>query len=120
MKKTRNLSNKPQFSTNAWAYLRSTACDGQNINHQKDQIINYCDRFGIALDQVFIDKAISGRTTSVREALNDLIDKTEDVENRPTYLLVSDLSRFSRNSDDLLFFKDVLQKRGIIMQSITD
>jgi Site-specific recombinases, DNA invertase Pin homologs len=71
--------------------------------------------FNIPLEQVFIEKA-SGKNIKDRPVLNNLMGtlKTGDK------LIVDSISRFARNTKDLLELVEQLNEKGIIFKSIKE
>lgn len=71
--------------------------------------------YNIPLEQVFIEKA-SGKNIKDRPVLNNLMGtlKTGDK------LIVDSISRFARNTKDLLELVDQLNAKGIIFKSIKE
>ena len=113
-------SKEHKSSVRSWAYLRDSSSQGQGVNQQLDQITAHCNRFGLLLDQVFIDKGVIGTGTMERNAFNDLLESITDSDNRPALLLVLDFSRISRNPNDFQRYRDFLQMSGVLVHSITD
>jgi len=85
-----------------WAYLRDSGGDGQeqSVPQQKEEIIKYCKRYGLVLSHVFSDVANSGGSIIGRDAFNDMIEMSKDIELRPAGLLLWNFARFARDLND--------------------
>lgn len=71
--------------------------------------------YNIPLEQVFIEKA-SGKNIKDRPVLNNLMGTLETGDK----LIVDSISRFARNTKDLLELVDKLNAKGIIFKSIKE
>jgi len=105
-----------------WAYLRDSGGDGQeqSVPQQKAEIIEYCKKHGLVLANVFTDVAKSGGSVVERDAFHDMIDMSQDVELRPSGLLLWNFARFARDLDDSSYYKALLRKLGLTIHSLTD
>lgn len=89
---------------NAVVYCRvSTDEQVQNLSLpvQKQRTLAYCTHEGWPVVQVFRDEGESAKTTK-REEFQRMLRYCHDPANRVGYVVVNDLSRFSRNANDLL------------------
>lgn len=82
--------------------------DGQSIETQEKKIAAHCEYKGLELVKLYKDAGISAKDTR-RPALQDLIKDAEDGD----YVIVSDLSRLSRNTRDALNLFEEFKERGI-------
>lgn len=71
--------------------------------------------FGIPKEQVFIEKA-SGKNIKDRPVLNNLMGTLQEGDK----LIVDSISRFARNTRDLLELVDQLKKKKVIFESIKE
>lgn len=101
-----------QNKANARGYVRVStsmqADDGQSIETQVKRIQAHCDYRGLNLVKIYQDAGISGKDTNrpaLQEVMNDL--------NKGEYLIISDLSRLSRNTKDALNLLEAFKTKGI-------
>lgn len=83
--------------------------DGLSIDNQNSRIADYCRFKGLNLVKVYEDKGLSGKDTN-RPALQELLS---DIKKGETFI-ITDLSRFSRNTRDALCMLEDLKNRGVI------
>ncbi len=106
-----------------WAYLRDSGgpSQEQSVNQQEQEIIAYCKRYGLALVRApFRDVARSGGSVIGRDEFMSMIDLSEDVKTRPKAVLIWNFARFTRDYNDFVYYKATLNKRGVILHSLTD
>lgn len=89
-----------------------------SIEHQRASIEEYCRINNLTIEKEYIDRAQSA-TTAQRDAFQELI---ADAKCNPswTYVIVYDLSRFSRNMYDALTYMNLLSGMGINLISTTE
>lgn len=111
----------PTGST-VWAYLRDSGGEAQeqSVAQQRAEVDAYCHRNGLFLIRMFADVAKSGGSVVGREAFHDMIDASENPQQRPAGLLLWNFARFARDLDDSSYFKSLLRKRGLVVHSLTD
>jgi DNA invertase Pin-like site-specific DNA recombinase len=105
-----------------WGYLRDSGGGQQekSVAQQESEIRAYCKRYALNLVRVFQDVARSGGSTIKRDEFLQMIDDSEDKSRRPDALLIWNFARFSRDYNDFVFYKSSLQRRGVIVHSLTD
>ena len=105
-----------------WAYLRDSGGPSQDrsVPQQESEIIAYCERHDFSLIKVFRDAARSGGNALARDEFMAMIEHSEDKSIRPNGLLIWNFARFSRDYNDFVFYKSTLQRRGILVHSLTD
>lgn len=82
--------------------------DGQSIETQVKRIQSHCDYKGLNLTKIYTDSGISGKNMN-RPALQELMkDMTKG-----SYVIISDLSRLSRNTKDALNMLEEFKTRGV-------
>ncbi len=103
----------------AYAYARfsSDRQREESIDAQLRAIREYCDREGITIVHVFVDRAQSG-TTDKREEFQSMIKAAGkgDVD----YIIVHKLDRFARNRFDSAFYRRELKKHGVRLLSVLE
>ncbi len=105
-----------------WAYLRDSGgpSQEQSVDQQECEIIAYCKTYDLVLVQIFRDVARSGGSTVGRDEFLSMIDMSEDETIRPRGLLIWNFARFARDYNDSVYYKATINKRGIIVHSLTD
>ena len=92
-------------------YIRvSTDQQENSVITQKEMLSSYSKIHGIDIDDYFIDFGISGKNTLKREKYLELMKFVEG--GKITTIITSSLSRWSRNTLDLLNSIDVLKKNN--------
>ena len=81
-------------------------------------IENYSKLNGIKVDEYFIDFGISGKDTMKREKYLELMDKVSD--GKINTIITTSLSRWSRNTLDLLKSIEVLKKHKVDFRVIKE
>ena len=63
-------------NSKVWGYLRDSGgpSQGESIERQRDEIVQFCTQYGLMLQHLFVDEAHSGGSTSERDEFNQLID----------------------------------------------
>lgn len=105
-----------------WTYLRDSGgpSQDQSVYQQEQEVIAYCKRNNLVLVQVFRDVARSGGSVIGRDEFMSMIDLSEDESVRPQAILIWNFARFARDYNDAVYYKATLNKRGIIVHSLTD
>jgi len=105
-----------------WTYLRDSGgpSQEQSVDQQEREIVAYCKRHCLVLARVFRDVARSGGSVIGRDDFMAMIDLSQDEASRPRALLIWNFARFSRDYNDFVFYKATLNKRGVIVHSLTD
>lgn len=84
----------------AYGYIRvstESQKDRKSLNTQQKSILDYCDNNDLELRDTFRDEGISGRSINGRDGFLELMRSV-----RPgNFVIVYELSRFSRDLDDL-------------------
>lgn len=86
-------------------YIRVSTAE-QNTGRQEEMMR------GLNVERVFIDKS-SGKTTDKREALKEMMEFVREGD----IVIVSEISRFARNTRDLLGLIEELEKKGVEFES---
>lgn len=100
-------------------YIRvSTDNQSNSVITQKETISNYSKLNGLKVDDYFIDFGISGSSTIKRESYIKLMDMVSG--GKVTTIITTSLSRWSRNTLDLLSSIDVLKKHNTDLMVIKE
>lgn len=90
-------------------YIRvSTELQDNSVLTQKETIDNYSKLHGIEIDEHFVDFGISGKDTIKREKYLKLMELVEN--GKVKTIITTSLSRWSRNTLDLLKSIEILKK----------
>ena len=114
---------KLKAGAHVWAYLRDSGgpAQEQSVDQQEQEITAYCKRYNLVLiRQPFRDVARSGGSVVGRDQFMEMIGQSEDESSRPDAVLIWNFARFSRDYNDFVYYKATLNKRGIIVHSLTD
>jgi DNA invertase Pin-like site-specific DNA recombinase len=105
-----------------WAYLRDSGGPSQerSIDQQEQEVRAYCKRHGLVLVRIFQDVARSGGSVIGRVEFMAMIDLSADESTRPQAVLIWNFARFARDYNDSVYYKATLNKRGVIVHSLTD
>lgn len=106
----------------AVAYLRrSTDRQEQSLQDQEKAIRRYADRHGYEILRVYQDDAVSGTTANGRKAFEEMMADSERPGCAFRYILVYDVSRFSRADNiETGYYLYLLRKRGIEVIYVTE
>lgn len=100
-------------------YIRvSTESQDNSVITQKEMIQNYSKLKGIEIDDYFIDFGISGSSTLKREKYLELMELVE--KGQINTIITTSLSRWSRNTLDLLKSVEVLKKNKVSFEVIKE
>jgi DNA invertase Pin-like site-specific DNA recombinase len=105
-----------------WAYLRDSGGPSQerSVDQQEQELRAYCNKYGLVLIRIFQDVARSGGSTIGRAEFMEMVDLSENPDERPSGILIWNFARFARNLREAQFYKSQLRLKGIIIHSITD
>ena len=100
-------------------YIRvSTESQDNSVITQKEMIQNYSKLKGIEIDDYFIDFGISGKNTLKREKYLELMELVE--KGQIDTIITTSLSRWSRNTLDLLKSVEVLKENKVSFEVIKE
>lgn len=71
-------------------------------------------------EYVFYDDGISGKSTQKREEFNKMISTAKDKSHPFDRIYVWKFSRFARNQEESIAFKNLLQKKGVAVVSVSE
>jgi site-specific DNA recombinase len=105
-----------------WTYSRDSGgpSQEQSVGQQANEIKAYCKKHNLVIARTFQDVARSGGSTNGRDEFMSMIEMSETESLRPAGLLIWNFARFARDYNDSVYYKATLQKRGIIVHSLTD
>jgi site-specific DNA recombinase len=108
--------------TDAVIYCRvSTEEQAQNLSIpvQEQRAVAHCSYNDWKVVKVFSDAGASAKTTE-REEFKKMIRYCSDPANGVGYVVVNDLSRFSRNANDLIATRARLYSAGVALRSVSE
>lgn len=89
------------------AYLR-VSTDKQDLDHQKLELLEFCRRKSMSVDE-FVEITISSRQPTKQRRIDDLVDKLVETDT----LIVTELSRLGRSTTEVISLVNALVKRNI-------
>lgn len=106
------------------AYIR-VSTDRQDEYSPASQlklVREYAEKEGYTIpdDYVFYDDGISGRSVKKRDDFNKMISLAKDKERPFDRIYVYRFSRFARNQEESIVYKNLLQKRGVTVKSVSE
>ena len=95
--------------------------DGYSLDAQEDYLRKEADHRGYEVVEVFSDKGKSGKNTEERDQFNEMIRRitngnVDDVE----YVYVFKLSRFGRNTADVIYHVQLMEDYGVRLFAVND
>ena len=123
-KARRTDKNSPPASERLQAagYIRISTAGQDDLlspEAQSTRIERFGDRYEADVIEFFEDIAISGASIEKRHGFKRMIAKAISPEHPFDIIIVYDLSRFTRNTRDLLNLLHLLRNHGVQLQSVT-
>ena len=118
MRKTRTRDQR----TNAVIYCRVSTeeqVENLSLSTQRQRAISFCSQNGWLVNKVFQDEGKSAKTTQ-REEFQKMLRYCLDPANTVGFIVVHDLSRFSRNVNDQNLVRAQLLTSGIALRSVSE
>lgn len=96
--------------------------DEYSPDSQLKKIREYAAKEGYIIpdEYVFYDDGISGKSTQKREEFNRMISTAKDKSHPFDRIYVWKFSRFARNQEESIAFKNLLQKKGVAVVSVSE
>ena len=114
------MNNSKKFLRTAVGYVRYQARESKNVydaRAQKDAIKSYATENECRLLEVFVDKNKSGKTYD-RAGLQALLKYIDANPWKVKLLIVADVTRLSRSSEEFKSIKRFLKDRGVKLISL--
>ena len=109
--------NRRSVEKCAVLYLRYSTKNQTDLSleYQEHECTEYCSSQGYTIVKTFVDAAQTG-TTDNRKAFTEMIT---EAQNEPPWskIIVYNNSRFARNVEDFCFYRVMLKKLGIVVES---
>ena len=106
------------------AYIRVSdeRQDEYSPESQLKKVREYAAREGYVIpdDYVFYDDGISGKSTKKRDDFNRMISIASEKTHPFEAIFVWKFSRFARNQEESIAFKNYLKKRGVTVVSVSE
>ncbi len=95
--------------------------DGYSLKAQEDILRKEAEHNGYQVVKVFSDEGISGKNTIDRDAFNEMMSRiTNGNEDGVEYVYVFKLSRFGRNTADVINNVQMMEDCGVKLYSVSD
>lgn len=109
---------------NACAYIRVSdeRQDEYSPESQRKRIVQYAETHQLMLrpEFIFYDDGISARTVQKRTAFQRMIALARSEEHPFSVILVWKYSRFARNQEESIVYKNLLEKTGVEVISVSE
>lgn len=99
-------------------YSSENQRDGYSIEYQLDECKKYLKANSYELIEVYIDEAVSGKSTAKRNAFFELLSDAK--KNKFDAVLVYKYSRFARNLMEARLYHHQLEKAGVKLVSVME
>ena len=106
-----------------YTYLRVSTdmqLDGYSLDAQRDVLADYAKKEGMTISKEFNEESGSGKNTTERPVFQELMNAVEEDKDNVGYVLVFKLSRFGRNTADILQNIEILQSYGCELYAVMD
>ena len=96
--------------------------DEYSPDSQLKKIREYAEKEGYIIpdEYVFYDDGISGKSVRKRESFNHMIALAKDKSHPFDRIYVWKFSRFARNQEESILYKNLLQKNGVSVKSVSE
>lgn len=109
--------------TKCYIYTRvSTAMqvDGYSLDAQREKLRKYADYEDMVIAGEYSDEGFSGKNIQGRHEFQQMLRDVQDCKDGVSYVLVFKLSRFGRNTADVLSTLQVMQDFGVNLICVED
>ena len=96
--------------------------DEYSPDSQLKKIREYAEKEGYLIpdEYVFYDDGISGKSVRLRESFNRMIALAKEKDHPFDRIYVWKFSRFARNQEESILYKNLLQKSGVSVKSVSE
>ncbi len=108
--------------TNAVVYCRVSTdeqVENLSLGTQEQRSITYCSQKGWMVTRIFRDEGQSAKT-ALRPEFQEMVKYCKNEHNGIGFVVVNDLSRFSRNSGDQIAIRAELYAAGVMLRSVSE
>lgn len=92
--------------------------NGFSIQAQKEKIVEYCFQKGLALQKVYVDAGVSGKSVKNRAALHQLLLQVK--KGHIEEVVVWKVNRLARKLVDILYIVEAFQKYEVAFKSLSE
>lgn len=116
--------SSPKKETNCYIYTRIATqlqADGYSLDAQRDRLLREAGDRGMAVAAEFSDVGSSGKDTAGRPQFTNMMERIQNGNpDGVSCVLVTKLSRFGRNTADVLNDLQTMQDHGVSLLSVDD
>lgn len=116
--------SSPKKETNCYIYTRIATqlqADGYSLDAQRDRLLREAGDRGMAVAAEFSDVGSSGKDTAGRPQFTNMMERIQNGNpDGVSCVLVTKLSRFGRNTADVLNDLQTMQDHGVSPLSVDD
>lgn len=98
-----------------WAYYR-VSTDDQDYENQRSGVLKFCEYRGLEIEREVIEEGISGKTHFKKRKLGLLMNDLQ----RGDVLVVSELSRLSRQMTDCFELAKMFNEKGVTVHCVKE
>ena len=98
-----------------WAYYR-VSTDDQDYENQRSGVLKFCEYRGLEIEREVIEEGISGKTHFKKRKLGLLMNDLQ----RGDVLIVSELSRLSRQMTDCFELAKMFNEKGVTVHCVKE
>ena len=118
------MSNDNELLKIGAAYVRVSdeRQDEYSPDSQLKKIREYAEKEGYLIPEeyVFYDDGISGKSVRKRESFNHMVALAKEKDHPFDRIYVWKFSRFARNQEESILYKNLLQKSGVSVKSVSE
>lgn len=110
-------------SKNCYIYTRVSTTmqvSGYSLDAQKDKIYKYAQLHNITVKGEYSDEGKSGKSANTRQSFLQMFDDIRSRKDDISFVIVFKLSRFGRNTMDVLSYLEELQKYDVNLICVED
>ena len=114
--KNKNFSNLFANRKKCVIYIRVSSerqVQGFSLDGQKRELIEYAKAKGLEVAEIYVEEGKSGKSIEGRDEFQRMMSDVTKQDSDVGYILVFKLSRFGRNTRDILNSLNILNKYGI-------
>ena len=94
--------------------------DGYSLDAQRDKLLKEAEHRGMQVVEEFRDEGRSGKNVSGRPKFQEMMKRIQDRTDNVDYVLVFKLSRFGRNTADVLNNLQIMEDYGVSLLAVED
>lgn len=94
--------------------------DGYSLEAQKEKLRKYADAFDMKVVREYCDEGKSGKNVDGRPEFKQMLKDIENQVDNVDFVLVFKLSRFGRNSADVLYSLQLMQDYDVNLICVED